>query len=53
MGGKLNSGTESDPDYITDVTEDLNFLYGDYELDTFAVSRSNEDHLINYLAFNC
>ena len=49
----MNSGTETDPDYITEDTEDLNFLSGDYELDTFAVSRINEDHLIKYLAFNC
>ena len=42
----FNSRTGTEPDYITD-TKNLN-LSGDYAIDTFTVSRNNEDVSINY-----
>ena len=45
--GDFNSRTETEPDYITENTRDMNFLSGVYKLDTFTVSRNNEDVSIN------
>ena len=44
----FNSRTGTETDYITEDTRDMSFLPGDYELDTFAVSRNNIDVSINY-----
>ena len=48
IGGDFNSRTGTEPDYITEDTRDLRFLSADYELDTFTVSKNNEDVSINY-----
>ena len=47
IGRDFNSKTGTEPDYITEYTRDLSFLPEDYELDTFTVSRNNEDVSIN------
>ena len=46
--GNFNSRTGTETDYITEDTRDMSFLPGDYELDTFTVSRNNIDVSINY-----
>ena len=48
IGGDFNSRTGTEPDYITEDTRDLSFLSADYELETFTVSKNNEDVSINY-----
>ena len=51
IGADFNSITWTEPDYITEDTKDLNFLPGDYELDTFTMSRNNEDISKNYFGY--
>ena len=48
VSGNFNSRTGTEQDYITEDTKNFDFLPGDYERDTFTVSRNNEDVLINY-----
>ena len=47
IGRDFDSRTGTEPDYVTEDTRDSNFLPGDYELDTFTVSRNNEDVSMN------
>ena len=48
IGGDFNSKTGTDPDYVNEDARDMSSLPGDYELDTFTMSRNNEDVSINY-----
>ena len=48
IGGDFNSRTTTESNCITEDTRHMSFLLGDYELETFTVSRNNEVVSINY-----
>ena len=43
IGWIFNSRIRTEPEYITEDARNSSFLPRDYELDTFTVSRNNED----------